>query len=369
MKKRHVLYLATFDPTVSATGTTTRGKLFLKYFSEHYHTHLAHLLEPHLDGRNEALRSSLASCAEVEYSALGYFLYSPKLYAAARQVLETQPVDFIFADFEKAGWYAYLLQRKFGVPYVYNSHNVEYRRYLDFGRQSKLRYPLAPYMYFVERTACANALFTVAISEKDAQTFRGWIPEEKLLTLPCAFDEEKFNPFYEEDLAQPPVILMVGNYRNPGNREGAYLLRERIMPGVLEKHPDAIFRCVGKSFPADIRHPNLQTAGFVDDLMEEYRRATVVIVPIANGGGIKIKTIEGLACGKYVVTTPKGIEGIDPHGLENLQVVEIDEFAGCINSVLDNPVNKTQANWEKISRGYGSRRQLAELSARIEKEL
>src|SRR5690606_15249928 len=124
-----------------------------------------------------------------------------------------------------------------------------------------------PYMYYLERAACDNALFTVAISEKDAQTFRSWVPEEKGLVMPSAFDEDQINPFYEEDLAEPPVILMVGNYRNPGNREGAYLLRDRILPGVIDKHPEVVFRCIGKNFPEDIRHPNMQVAGFVDDLL------------------------------------------------------------------------------------------------------
>ena len=35
-------------------------------------------------------------------------------------------------------------------------------------------------MYFLEKLACKHARFTVAISEKDADTFRRWVGEEKV---------------------------------------------------------------------------------------------------------------------------------------------------------------------------------------------
>jgi polysaccharide biosynthesis protein PslH len=364
-----VLYLATFDPTVSATGTATRGKLFLRFFSENYEVFLVHMKEKHEDGKDKELIERLANITTIDYSNLEYFTFSPKFYRAACKALEKKKFDFIFADFEKSGWYAYLLSQKYRLPYIYNSHNVEYLRYIDFAKRNPIRYPFVPYMYAVERIACQNALFTVAISEKDAETFRAWVPSEKVFVMPSAFDETLFNPFYEEIKTQEPIILMVGNYRNPGNRDGAYLLRDKIVPGVLQRFPKAIFRCIGKDFPSDIKHPNIEVLGFVDDLVTEYKKATAVIVPITIGGGIKIKTIEGLACGKFVISTSKGVEGIDTYNLANLQIVPMDGFANCIIEVLSKPMSKTTRNWERIERCYGTRYQLYSLKEKIDSVL
>lgn len=50
--------------------------------------------------------------------------------------------------------------------------------------------------------------------------------------------------------------------------------------------------------------------GRVDDLDAVYRRSKVVIVPIFNGAGISIKTLEALSRGKPVVSTPVGARGL-----------------------------------------------------------
>lgn len=369
MIRRRLLYLATFDPTVPTTGTTTRGQLFLDYFSQRDVVHLVHLADPDAAARSFERVERLASRVSVPYSTRDYFLYSPHLLEAARAVLREHLVDYIFADFEKAGLYARRLAKEFGLPYVYSSHNVEYRRYLDFARRNRLRYALVPWMYFAERRGVSGALLTASISEPDARVFRSWTNPEQVLAAPAAFDETVFHPFYEEKPSEPPVILMVGNYRNPGNRQGAEILVMQILPAVIQRQPEAIFRCVGNHFPAGLSHPNLQVPGFVEDLPAEYRRAALVVAPVLAGGGIKIKAIEALASGKYLITTEKGIEGIDPLGLENLSVGPVESFAGRILAALENPVPKTTRNWERIARGYGVRHALDTLHSRIDSAL
>jgi glycosyltransferase involved in cell wall biosynthesis len=364
--KKTVLYLATFDPTVAATGTATRARFFLRSFSEHYNVHLVHMRGRHEDGKDESLIRELASTTTVGFSKAAYFLFSRELCRAAGDVLRHATVDFIFADFEKAGWYAYLLSKKFRLPYVYSSHNVEFLRYLDIAGQNYVRYPLVPYMYFLEKIACRNALFTVAISELDAQTFRRWVDPSKVLVMPCAFDETVINPDYEELPSEEPVVLMVGNYRNAGNRDGAYAVYESIIPAVVSRHPNVRFRCVGRDFPRDIRHPNIEVAGFVDDLMAEYAKATVVIAPISMGGGIKIKVVEALASGQMLITTEKGMEGINSEGLENLRVAPVDQFSRHIIDAIETRPRKAWSNWEQIKCGYGVHRQLYDLMGRMD---
>lgn len=363
------LYLSTFDPTVSSTGTTTRGRLFLRHFVEHYYTHLVHLQEKHEEGRDYKLVTCLESIDTVPYSTIDYFIFSRDFYRTASEVLSKHKFDFIFADFEKSGFYGYLLSRRHNVPYIYNTHNVEYQRYINVARTNRLRYIFVPYMYVIERIATKNALFTVAISEPDARTFRKWAPNDKIKVLHCAFNENELNPFYETVATDRPVVLMVGNYSNAGNRDGVYTVYREIIPKVVEQCPEVIFRFIGRDFPDDVQHPNIESLGFVDNLLDEYAKSTVVIAPIKIGGGIKIKVIEALASGRYLITTEKGMEGVEHAGLENLQVSSIADFPHHIINAIRTPPAKTTNNWETIVSTYGMEKALSNLTDSIDKKL
>lgn len=365
MKKATCLYLAVLDPTTPATGTSQRGRLFLNFLADRYEVHLLHMQDRDQVTVDEGLRGRLASIATVPYSRWSYFLFSRRLLAELDELTRRLKPDFIFADFEKAGFYARLVGGRHGVPYVYSSHNVEYQRYLDLARAAPLRYALTPWIWWVERQACAGALLTIAISEPDADVLQRWVRPGRLMTLPCAFDEESFPPS-PDGAARRPVVLMVGNYRNPGNSDGALAAFREVVPAVLARRPDAIFRFVGKHLPEEIRHPNVEAAGFVDDLQPEYAQAAVVIAPIRMGGGIKIKVIEALAAGRPLVATPKAMEGIPADGLANLWVAPIADFPRLILDALERRPATATENWPIMRDRFGVRRQLAAFADRLE---
>lgn len=367
--RRNLLYIVPFDPTVPGSGSAARARLLLRFLSERYETHVVHLAGRSPGRRDEELAGRLASLTSVPYSEAGYFLGSPGLYRAAAEAVRRYRIDFLFAEFEKAGGYAWLLSRRFCIPFFYASHNVELLRYLDLARQAPLRLAFLPSVYLLERQACRHALATLAISEEDARVFRTWAPEGRVFVLPLAFDEEVFHPFYEDEESGPPVILMVGNYEYAATREGADTVRDRIAPAVLARHPEAVFRFVGPGLPAGFSRPGVEAPGFVDDLAAEYRRATVVVAPIARGGGIKIKVVEALAMGRFLVATEKAMEGIGASGLAHLAIAPLERFADRIAEALDRRPGRSAANWEAISRAYGARSRLEEMGALLEQAL
>jgi glycosyltransferase involved in cell wall biosynthesis len=368
MRSRSLLYLAPFDPTAPGSGSAARGRLILRFLADRYETHVVHLAGRSPGRRDEDLAGRLASRTAVPYSEAGYFLGSPALYRAAAERLRGSRIDFLFAEFEKAGGYAWRLSRRFGKPFFYASHNVESLRSLDLAREAPLRLALVPWLCFLERQACRHALATFAISEADARVFRRWAPPGRVSVFPLAFDEEVFHPFYEEESGRP-AVLMVGNYEYAATREGAYAVRDRVAPAVLARHPEAVFRFVGPGFPAGFSRPGVEAPGFVGDLAAEYRRATAVVAPISRGGGIKIKAVEALAMGRFLVATEKAMEGIEAEGLAHLAVTPLDRFADRISEALDRRPGRSAANWEAVSRLYGARSRLPEMGAVIEESL
>ena len=67
-------------------------------------------------------------------------------------------------------------------------------------------------------------------------------------------------------------------------------------------------------------------------------RASVVALPLREGGGMRVKALEALAAGKAVVATRLAIEGIDVADGRHLVLAESDDdFAAAVSGLLDSP--------------------------------
>ena len=59
---------------------------------------------------------------------------------------------------------------------------------------------------------------------------------------------------------------------------------------------------------------SIRYSGWIDDLDQVYREASVVINPTVAGTGLKIKSVQALAHGKPLVAWTNGVEGLDYDG-------------------------------------------------------
>ena len=108
--------------------------------------------------------------------------------------------------------------------------------------------------------------------------------------------------------SQPACVLMVGKFGYEPNAEAADFFIRDVLPGLRAAAPETRFRLVGQC-PAITAARwravgGVEVAGFVDDLTDEYARASVVVAPVFSGGGTQIKVLEALghACGTVVST-------------------------------------------------------------------
>ncbi len=119
--------------------------------------------------------TGVASKTCIPYSQRGYFLFSPDLYRAAAERLKRERYDYIICDYGLAAVYGLLLSRRFRTPFIYSSHNIEYRANLGKAREDPRRWPLALYMYVAEKMAVKQARCVVAITPADADAYARWI--------------------------------------------------------------------------------------------------------------------------------------------------------------------------------------------------
>lgn len=93
-----------------------------------------------------------------------------------------------------------------------------------------------------------------------------------------------------------------------------YFLRE-ILPLIQLERPQVKLIITGKldGVPVDRlpKTPGVIFTGYLDDIRPAVAQSWASIVPLRVGGGTRLKILEALALGTPVVTTSKGVEGLD----------------------------------------------------------
>jgi glycosyltransferase involved in cell wall biosynthesis len=371
--KIKLLYVSVHDPHVPLTGTGARVGAFVNQLALRHHVDLVYL-----DGSGQPPSAKLsahyansvtgvASKTCIPYSQRGYFLFSPDLYKAAATRLERERYDYIICDYGLAAVYGLLLSRRFRTPFIYSSHNIEYRANLGKARVDPRRLPLALYMYAAEKMAVKQARCVVAITPADADDYARWIPRDKMLVIPQGFDEREFNPRYAPPRNARKTILFCGNFRIQMNLDVVYTVMDHILKPVIAKHPDALFRFVGAWPPSDVKHPNVEFTGFMEDYPSALKNADVVISPMLQGYGFPTKIVEALACGKPTITTPVGGRALEKD-YRILRFAEVPAFAAEINNALAEGQPVMDVDHEKVRTRYAWSAIVGRLSDWIERD-
>jgi len=136
-----------------------------------------------------------------------------------------------------------------------------------------------------------------------------------------------------------PEILFSGNMSYPPNVQASVFLTEKILPLLLQTHPNALLTLAGaKPAPAvkNCAGKQVRVTGWVNDLREEYGRARVFVAPMMSGTGMQNKLLEAMAMAVPCVTSSMAAAAIDATHRENVLVANSEEeFAEAIRYLLD----------------------------------
>jgi glycosyltransferase involved in cell wall biosynthesis len=142
---------------------------------------------------------------------------------------------------------------------------------------------------------------------------------------------------------EPDSLVFVGTMHYDPNAEGLRWFLDRVWPRVRQLRPAARLRVVGRN--ADQRNlpfacrTGVELVGQVPQVHPYFHQAAVSIVPLLSGMGTRIKILESLACGRPVVATHIGAEGLNDldqsHGLSRADPP--DRFARCVADRLADP--------------------------------
>lgn len=161
----------------------------------------------------------------------------------------------------------------------------------------------------------------LAISENDALEFKSW-NLSAITTLP-------YFPLYNTShwIDRPNTLMHFGAMNWQPNVLAYKKLTSQIFPEIVKVCPQAKLVVAG-SFMDSIEtkdSSNIEHLGFVKDKFEFLANNGILLAPIANGSGVRIKLIEALSIGVPIITTKEGAMGIPVKDNYGLLVCESEE--------------------------------------------
>jgi glycosyltransferase involved in cell wall biosynthesis len=97
---------------------------------------------------------------------------------------------------------------------------------------------------------------------------------------------------------------------NPLNLQGMQWFIREVWPAVRREIPAARLMVSGSICDKLKPGPGIELLGKVRDAAQAHADFLVSINPMPSGTGLKIKTVEAMACGRPVVATPAGCAGL-----------------------------------------------------------
>lgn len=183
----------------------------------------------------------------------------------------------------------------------------------------------------IELLSKANVV--LAIQAAEAEFVRANCTNTRVIVTPMSTEAV--------DAPQPGsdgTLLFVGSSALP-NIVGLNWFISEVWPVVLEAWPNAKLRVAGSVSDSFVGYnvKNIEFLGLLESLEAEYTRAGIVISPLTQGSGLKIKLIESLGRGKMVVATTITTQGVEEQ-CEGAVFVTDDasEFAAGICKYLYN---------------------------------
>lgn len=176
-------------------------------------------------------------------------------------------------------------------------------------------------------------------SDKDREVLKAYLPWQRVEVIATWFEGFELTSLAPRR-PEGNRLLFVGAMNLPKNIEAVSYFVGHILPLIRRQVPDAELYIVGSAPALSVRRladeEGVVVTGEVDDLTPYYESSAVNVVPLLTGGGIIVKTLNGLAAARPTVATPAGNSGTGAQPGRDLLVVDYQpqEFAAAVIRLL-----------------------------------
>lgn len=298
--------------------------------------------------------------------------YSPELQTWLDQAIQTGNFDVLTCEHSVNEIYVRPHWQK-QLKTILNLHSSVYRtcqQQLSIGisdhpNRDRLYLPL---LKGYEKRLCQKFSEIVVTTQEDQSQIQAYNPQIPVQVIANGVDLDLF-PLRSHD-PNGYQLMITGGMDYITNIDAACFFAQEIFPLLQSQYPQLQLWIVGANPAPQVlaltHNSQITVTGRVPRMVDYLHQATVCIVPLRSGYGIKNKTLEAMAAGVPVVGSDRALEGltIDPRQPQALRANQVSEYITAISQLLDNPSLRAELSengrrlieknytWPKLSADY-----------------
>lgn len=282
--------------------------------------------------------------------------YTKKMEETVEKFLKKEKIDVFWVDnFTMA---QYLPQNFTGLR-ILDSHNVESTFFKEmFLKDNFIKWRIFALLEWIKYKIYEKKYYPsfnkiIAISNNDKELITKITGRNDIVVLPPIITLTPIKSI----MKTPNALLFIGSLCWYPNKDGIFWFLKSIYLKVSKEIPTIKFWVIGKLPRRFIfkKYKNVKFLGYKKSIKKYLKSAELFIVPIRYGSGIRIKILEAVANNLPVVSTYKGVEGLDTAIIKKIMIgKDENEIANLIINYFkkSRTINFLGRNPKKLLKNY-----------------
>ena len=326
------------------SGGGTNGNMHCRMINsnENLNVYTIYITNQPIELTDHVMKAENSSKIEkIEAVLHGYPPYLNK--KAVTRIIETiqeKDISIVYIDNSISGQLVKRIKERYtDITIIAFFHDIEIVKMREDKDISFLRKMILPIFYRNERLTVEFADRTIVLNERDKKQYEKEYQKAPEAIVPISIPEILNLPFNVKHRENERLqLLFVGVEYGP-NLSGVRWFLNNVLPDIT---CDFVFNIVGYNMEKYRKEfeecsDKVHVIGTVESLREWYVNADLIVAPIFEGGGMKVKTAEALSYGKHFVGCTESLEGYwegMPKVFWNKKIFKCDDpkdFAKAIN--------------------------------------
>ncbi|MBZ0294739.1 MAG: glycosyltransferase family 4 protein [Anaerolineae bacterium] len=364
-----VLLLTQVLPYPPDSGPKVKTYYVLKYLAQHHDVTLVSFVRESDDARyiqhletlcERVITVPITRSKTRDLAFLGQSILSgqpwmmlrderPEMRQVLADLAAGEHFDIVHADQTNMGQYALPFTNSRKVLDLHNALWMLYKRLSETtSSTSPMKYILARDWRMLkqyEGELCRKFDAVTAVTEEDRALLMEAGAPDNITVIPIAIDTDE--QALIDRRPSGPHIVHIGTMYWPPNIQGITWFLDHVYPIIKQEVPDVRCTLIGARPPEQIVERSaddrtLTVTGYVDDPTPFLEDASMTVVPLHAGGGMRVKILNALSQGIPMVSTTVGCEGIKvTHDHDILIADEAEAFAqSSIRLLTDSDLNR-----------------------------